>query len=150
MQVRWRLVLCLWGLSLFGLQTYGSMSGARVSKHQGRYFWWGSIRLDSAPLTLPSATRPCADESGETCVEFDPEFIWVRPGWIERVLILSAFPAFLVTLPVVHGLAHLGVSELLSFMITMPLMILLWFFLVGWLLDRRRYKRSLRRTQVGQ
>jgi len=84
---------------------------------------------------------PCADAPGTTC--FDPEYIWITPGLMQKALVLTALPAFLLGLGLVRGLAHLGVSELVSFMITMPVFITAWFYLAGWLLDRWRYKRSL-------
>jgi len=43
-------------------------------------------------------------------------------------------------------MARLGVSELASFMSTMPALMLGWFYLVGWLLDRWQHKLSLRRA----
>jgi hypothetical protein len=41
----------------------------------------------------------------------------------------------------VSGLSHFGVSELKSFMVTMPLLILVLHAFVGWLFDRWRFKR---------
>jgi len=91
--------------------------------------------------------KPCAQESDEDC-GFDPEYIWVTPGWIEIALTLSAFPAFFLAITVAHGLAHLGVSELRSFMPAMLLGTVAWFYAVGWHLDRWRFNRSLRRASV--
>ena len=48
---------------------------------------------------------------------------------------------------IVHGLGRLGVSEIASFMLTIPVFIALWFYSVGWLLDRWRYKRVGRVVQ---
>jgi hypothetical protein len=114
---------------------------------QSRYFWWGSVRLDSDPLNKHLILKPCPQGSEEAC-GFDPQVIWVTPGWIEKALVLSALPAFFLATSIVRGLAHFGVSELLSFMITMPLLTLTWFYNVGWFLDRWRHKRSLHRTSV--
>ena len=150
-RMRWRPILCLWGLILFGLLTYGSVRANRYLHTQhvyGRYFWWGSVRLDTDPLNKHSLlNQPCAPDKEQTC-GFDPEYIWVSPGWIERALTLSALPAFLLTVAVMHGLDRFGVSELPSFMITMPLLTLVWFYMVGWLLDRWQCKRSLRRSSA--
>ena len=147
MRVRWRLILCVWGLSLFGLLTYSSLrvTDTNQPRHPTRYFWWGSVRLDTDPLNKHQLSKRCPEESGQTC-GFDPEYIWVTPGWIEIAWTLSAFPAFILTIAVVHELAHYGVSELLSFMFAMPLGTLAWFYAVGWLLDRRRFNRVLRRA----
>jgi hypothetical protein len=65
----------------------------------------------------------------------------VDSGLLANLLFLSAFPAFLVGRFVVHGFSRIGVNELTSFMISMPVLIFGWFFLVGWLLDRRRNGR---------
>ena len=150
MRMLWRPILCFWGLILFGLLTYGSVRANRYLHTQhvyGRYFWWGSVRLDSDPLNQHPMLKPCEQETEESCT-FDPEYIWVDPGLIERALTLSALPAFLLALAVVRGLAHFGISEWLSFMIAMPLLTIAWFYAVGWLLDRWRYKRFLRRSSA--
>jgi hypothetical protein len=54
---------------------------------------------------------------------------------------LSALPAFLAGLGIVHGLARVGVSEVTSFMSSMPLLILAWLYFIGWLFDRWSRKR---------
>jgi hypothetical protein len=87
--------------------------------HHGRYFWWGSVRLDSDPLNKRPALKPCVPKTDEECVG-EPLYIWVNPGLIERALTLSAFPAFLLAIAVARALSRLGVNELLSFMLTMP------------------------------
>ena len=140
-------MLCLWGLILFGLLTYGSLRANRMLQQDqlGRYFWWGSVRLDSDPLNRRPAMKPCLPETHEECA-WEPQYIWVHPGLIEKTLVLSALPAFLLAIAVVRELSRLGVSELLSFMLTMPLLTLAWFYALGWLLDRRQYKRSLPRA----
>jgi len=71
-----------------------------------------------------------------------------EPGLLPNVLVLSALPAFLLGRAVVFGLARLGVSEVASFESTMPVLILGWPSLVGWLLDRWQHKRSLRRASA--
>jgi hypothetical protein len=146
MRMRWRPILCLWGLTLFGLLTYGSLprSDRNELRHHHRYFWWGSVRLDSDPLGV---VKPCSPELEESC-DFDPQYIWTNPGWIEIALTLTAFPALILATTVAHGLSHLGVSEVLSFIPAMSLGTLAWFYAVGWLLDRWRFKRSLRRASI--
>ena len=139
MPIRWRLTLCLWGLVLFGLLTYGSVQGNRELRHgrPGRYFWWGSVRLDSD--CRPVQPGDCA---------WDAVFVTVDPGWLEKALTISALPAFLLGRVFARGLARLGLSELASFMCLMPVLILVWFYGVGWLLDRLQRKRSLRRSSA--
>src|ERR1051326_5916331 len=106
---RWRLTLCIWGISLFLALTFQSF---RVNKqlhpgHRGRYFWWGATRLDSDPMNRhpPNmGTVGRCPEGTADCIEWDPEYIWVTPGLMERCLVFSAVPAFIVGLAVVRGL----------------------------------------------
>jgi hypothetical protein len=55
---------------------------------------------------------------------------------------LFALPAFAIGLFITFGLGKFGISEVLSFMISMPLLVSTWFYFVGWLIDRWRLKRS--------
>lgn len=150
MRMRWRPTLCLWGLILFGLLTYASIQGNREMRHsrRGRYFWWGSVRLDSDPLGKTSTLEPCTQETEGDCT-WEPLYIWVDPGLLQKALTISALPAFLLGRVCVWGLARLGVSELASFMCIMPVLIVVWFYGIGWLLDRRQHKRSLRQSSAG-
>lgn len=147
MRMRWRPTLCLWGLVLFGLLTSASVHINRDMRHgrQGRYFWWGSVRLDSDPSGRHSKLEPCTQQANGDCA-WEPMYIWVEPGLLEKALVISALPAFLLGRAAVYGLSRLGVNELTSFMCMMPVLILLWFHAVGWLLDRWQHKRSLRRA----
>lgn len=131
------------GLALFAFGTYESFGPGRFRDNTGRYFWWSSFRLDSEPLSRHSRSvtaAPCKD-STENCLATDPIYVWVDPGWLAKCLILSAAPAFLVGEGIVHSLSRSGVSEVISFMISMPLLIFAWFYFVGWFLDRWRQKR---------
>jgi hypothetical protein len=47
------------------------------------------------------------------------------------LLVLSAVPAFVVGAAIVRGLGQMGVSEITSFMISMPLLIVAWFYFIG-------------------
>jgi hypothetical protein len=109
--------------------------------HYSRYFWWASVRLDSDPLRKRSLSS-CVEGSNADC-DLHSQYIFVHPGLLEQTLILTAFPAFLIALTIVHGLAHFDVNEFLSFMLTMPALTIAWFYILGSLLDRWRYKRSL-------
>ncbi len=146
MRWRWRFGLCLWGMILLSL---GSYLAIRINHemrqgHPSRYFWWGGVRLDSDPLNKHQRKLPSCEQGADDCSSWDPEYIWVTPGLAQKALVLSALPAFLASLGVVRGLARLGISELVSFMVTMPLFTFAWFYAVGGLLDRWRHKRSLR------
>jgi len=142
MRVRWRFVLPIIGLLLFTGVTYDSLRMNREVKNEsGRYFWWSSIRLDSNPSSRRPST-PCKNE-GADCTE-EPIYLWVDAGWLTKLLLLSALPALLIAKAIVDGLGRLGISEVATFMFFTPLLIAMWFYFVGRLLDRwvdRRLRR---------
>jgi hypothetical protein len=39
-------------------------------------------------------------------------------------------------------LSNLGIDEVLTFMVSMPILIFAWYYLVGWLIDRLSHKRQ--------
>jgi hypothetical protein len=49
---------------------------------------------------------------------------------------LSALPAFALGAVCVRSLAVVGINEVWSFAVLMPLLIFAWFYLVGALIDR--------------
>jgi hypothetical protein len=51
-------------------------------------------------------------------------------------------PAFTLTTGIVKGLSRLGVSEVLSFMLSSPLLTLTWFYYVGKLMEHWKGTRS--------
>jgi high-affinity Fe2+/Pb2+ permease len=55
---------------------------------------------------------------------------------------LSVLPAFVIGLFITFGLGRFGISEVLSYMISMLLLISASFYFAGWLVDRWRFKRS--------
>ena len=65
----------------------------------------------------------------------------IAPGWLEKSLVVSAFPAVLAGFAIVAGLSKLGIDEVLTFFVSMPILLFGWYYLVGWLielwLDRR-------------
>jgi len=142
MRIRCSVILPVIGLILFGGVSYDSLRVNRDGvRARGRYFWWSSIRLDSDPLSRhPRVPEPCPNDA-ENCISFDPQFIWIDPGWLTKSLILSALPAFVVAQFVISGFGRLGISQISSFMILTPLLILAWYYFVGRLLDRWRYRR---------
>lgn len=153
MRKHWRLVLCSWGIALFAALTWHAVRFNREMHldRSSRYFWWGASRLDADPLNKRplsrGRTRPCKPDTAN-CIEWDPDYIWVESGLMQKALVLTAIPAFLVGLAIVRGFARLGISEVTTFMSTMPLCITLWFYLLGWLFDRWTYKRRARRAAL--
>ena len=73
---------------------------------------------------------PCKDRE-ENCVSWDLRDTWVDPGLLEKFLILSAFPAFVLGRLVVAVLGRLGISEVSSFMVLMPILIFAWYYSIG-------------------
>ena len=144
MRVSWRLVLSVIGLLLFAAVARQSIQVNREGHHNpSRYLWWSSIRLDSDPLNKhPRTPTPC--EGGkENCASWDDlPYIWVDPGTVTKTLMAFAMPAFLLSVVIVGGLGRLGINQVRSFMISMPLLIFGWFYFVGSLIDRRRWKRE--------
>src|SRR5512146_2869920 len=111
MRRRWSLILPVCGLLLFSLITLESIE--TNMRHQGgsnRFFWWSFIRLDSDPLnrhSIAPAVSPCHDGAPD-CVTFELEARWVTPGWLDKSLLYSALPAFLVEALLLVGLGPLG------------------------------------------
>jgi len=54
---------------------------------------------------------------------------------------LSALPAFAISVLIVSGLGHLGINENWSFLISLPPLIFAWFYFVSWLVDRWIFQR---------
>jgi hypothetical protein len=53
----------------------------------------------------------------------------VHPGLLERVLVVTALPAFFVGILMVVSLGSIGISQVSSFMVSIPLLIVVWVFL---------------------
>jgi len=125
--MRWRIVLPVVGLLLFADESYHSRRAPRKSEAWTpiRYFHWSAFRLDSDPLNRhPLLPTPRRNGPKGFAVEWN---IPVEPGWVARSLVLTALPAFLVGYGVVtKALAMVGISEVASFMVSMPLLILAW------------------------
>ena len=141
MRVRWRFVLPVLGLLAFCAESYLSL---RMNREFGmaphRYYWWSSIRLDTDPLNKnPRTPAPC--KSGEGDCGWEPGHIWIDPGYLTNSLMLAALPAFGLGAMTVSGLGHLGVNEVWSFFVSMPLFIVAWFYFVGWAIDWWLHKR---------
>ena len=140
--MRWRLILPIIGVVVFtGISLHSGLI-RRMGDSSPRYFSWSAINLDSDPLNKRS--RSSCTRSQPECVDWNVEDVglWVHPGLLERALGISALPAFVAGLLIVAGLSEVGISQVLSFMIFMPLLISAWFFCVGWLVDRWTLKRA--------
>jgi hypothetical protein len=144
MRVRWRFVLPVLGLLAFCGESYLSL---RMNREFGmtprRYYWWSSIRLDSNPLNkntkIPAA--PC--KSDEEDCGWEPAHIWIDPGYLTKSLMLIALPAFALCAITVGGFARLGVNEVWSFFVSMPVFTVAWFYFVGWIMEWLLKRRTI-------
>ena len=131
---RWSAILPICGLLYFALGTAHSIRFNREvhNNRPSRYFYWSIIRLDSDPLNRHpiSTTVPCKNAPGD-CASWDPGFIWIDPGWGTQIYFWAVIPALALTAASVRGFARLGVSEVKSFFVLMPILSSLWLFLVG-------------------
>jgi hypothetical protein len=143
--MRWRLILPILGLTLFAFVSYRSFRNPVLRSANGRYFWWGTIRLDTDPLNKRHLVSPCKENpnTAEACIDWDDlEYFSASPGLLAALLAFSALPAFIAGLVIVTVLGRFGISQVSSFMVSMPLLLAAWYYFVGWLIDRRRSKRS--------
>jgi|SRR5438045_222583 len=145
MQLRWSVILPIIGLILFVAVSYRSVRDNHKGQDEPtRYYWWSSLRLDTDPLNQhPTQAKPC--ENGErNCWELRRR--WVTPALLDRFLIVSSLPAFLTGLAIVIGLSNFGIDEVLTFMVSMPILLFGWYYFVGWLIERWISRRTRTKT----
>lgn len=144
MSLRWRWVIPAFGLMLFFGETYGSIRlnrELRIRNHYRKDFYWGTFRLQTDPLgRIPPA--PCPADIPDCGAWWSIRDVIVDPGPILTTLLISGLPAFFLALRTVHALGRLGVNEVYSFFVTAPILILVWYYFLGWLLDHWRSKRK--------
>ena len=136
------------GLFLFSLVSWRDF---RVNRemHQhfpNKYFMWAGIPLDTAPTKRRTWDVGRCKESDEHCVAWDLRDPWVDPGLLDRFLLLTALPAFVLGGLIVKSLRTTGINELTSFMFLMPVLLLVWFYFVGRVIDgwiQRMRKRKM-------
>lgn len=122
---------------MFTVVTYRSARANDDLRHTPhRYYWWSSLRLDTDPLNRnPKPPERCQYDP-EHCASWDLSERRITPGWPDRTLVISAFPAFLCGFAVSYGLGRQGIDEVLTFMVSMPMLLFGWYYLLGWSLDR--------------
>jgi hypothetical protein len=143
MRLRWSVILPMIGLILFTAVTYRSMPANEHEQEAPRkYYWWSSLRLDSDPLNKnPQLAVPCANEK-QNCSNGEFPNVKIAPRWLDRLLIVSALPAFLAGAAIVVVLSKLGLDEVLTFMVSMPILLFVWYYFIGWLIERWSYRRG--------
>ncbi|HEY6127153.1 MAG TPA: hypothetical protein VIW23_03120 [Candidatus Acidoferrum sp.] len=142
------LLLPLTGLILFGLVSYRSMpANPQTEDAPRKYYWWSSLRLDTDPLNENSKVpNPCGSNRNCSGADAATKAIW--PGWLDRILVVSALPAFLTGAAIVVGLSTAGIDEVLTFMVFMPVLLFAWYYFVGRMLDRVINRWIYRRRQA--
>ena len=121
MRARWSVLLPLAGLLLFTVVSYqSSRVNDELQRSPNRYYWWSSLRLDTDPLNRnPKPAERCKDDP-DHCAGWDVSSPRVAPGWLDKVLVVSSFPAFLAAFALVLAFGRQGTSEVLIFMVVMP------------------------------
>ena len=142
MRKRWSIILPVAGLALFTVVSYRSaLVNRELQRSPNRYFWWSALLLDSDPLDQnPKPAALCQYEASH-CANWEVPGKSGAPGWLDRVLVFSSLPAFLAGCAVVFAFGRMGIDEVLSFMVVMPMLLFTWFHLAGRLIDRLRHKR---------
>jgi hypothetical protein len=142
MRRRWRIVLPLFGLILFGAISFASYQIRHEVKHPGRIYYWAGLPLDPDPLhpDPPNPTVPCPQ--GQECVGWDPVSLWSDPGPLVKLLVFTGLPGFLVGALVVSLLSRMGVNQIWSFFVMTPVFLSAWYYFLGWLIDRRRRRSN--------
>jgi hypothetical protein len=143
----WRLLLPILGVLLFSLVSWQSLRVNReIHQHlPNKYFLWSAIRLDTDPANRRNWDMRTCKNGDENCVSWDLKNMWVDPGLLDGFLLLTAFPAFVLCRLIVGFLGKMGINEFTSFMLLMPVLLLIWFYFVGRVLDgwiQRKSKRS--------
>jgi len=144
MSLRWSVVLPLAGLLLFTIVSYqSSRLNDELQRSPNRYYWWSSLRLDTDPLNRnPKPADRCRDDP-DHCASWDVSNPRVPPGWLDKVLVVSAFPAFLAAFALVLAFGRQGTSEVLIFMVVMPTFLFGWYYFIGRMIERLLYRRRI-------
>jgi len=61
--------------------------------------------------------------------------LWVDPGLLDGILLLTGFPTFVLGRLTAAILGTMGINQLTTFMLSMPVLLLLWYYFVGRLPD---------------
>jgi hypothetical protein len=132
MRRRWQIVLPVVGLLLFGFINCASYLKEKHESKPGprKYSWWWGIRLDRRPLEIEP---PKTSQEG-----WEPQYILIELGPLQKLVILTGFPAFLLSVPLIHALDSFGADQLIVFLTITALGLAVWYWFLGWLIDRRK------------
>src|SRR5581483_7595014 len=90
---------------------------------------------------------PC-NERQENCAAWEPASVWIDSGLGTRVFLICDLPAAAATGMMVRVLGRFNVSQLTTFLISMPVLTFAWFHFIGWLIDRWTNKRLTRTLSI--
>ena len=139
MRMRWRFILPTIGLLLFMAETSRAYRGWQSQSPPRRYLWWSTYVLDSDPLNRHTRT-PSIQKNGNGEGSWDLRHIYVDPGVLSMAFALSGFPAFHLSWVAAVALSRFGISQIITFMISTPILLTAWYYFLGWLVDRWRGK----------
>ena len=146
----WRTFLPLIGILLFSVVSWRDFRVNReIHEHlPNKYFMWSAIRLDTDPANQRKWEFGTCREGEKNCVTWDLKDTWVDPGVLDGFLLLTAFPAFILGRLTAGMLGTMGINQLTTFMLSTPVLLLLWYYFVGRLLDGWMHRRSNRRAST--
>jgi hypothetical protein len=135
-------VLPIFGLFLFALQTYGSFR----LHHQfrvvsDRYFYWSAIRLDSRPGQSDHQRSGTYQSDSHDQQAGLRAWDWANSSRIGRALMVIAAPAFAICGILVSALAQIGISEVPTFVILLPTLQCVWLYFVGLLIQKLLHRK---------
>jgi hypothetical protein len=90
------------------------------------------------PPKVPKARQADGEEVG-----WDPQSITVDLGPLQKLLIVTGLPAFLLSVPLIHVFDRFGANELTVFLSSTAVGLGIWYWFVGWLIDSRWMTRPL-------
>jgi hypothetical protein len=100
---------------------------------------FGGLRSGSIPIPLnehPATNMPCPVGKGNCASWYQLPDRWIEPSLLDKAFVLSAISVFLAGAALVIGLSKLGVDEVLTFFVSMPILLFGWYYFLGWLIER--------------
>jgi hypothetical protein len=140
------LILPFIGLLVFAGQSFQSFRQQQNALKRGNTcFCWSNTPLDEKPFD--TRYEVFGRSNLTSCgylreLEAQTDLGCGQPSLPARLLMLTELPAFLMSLGIVKSLAKLGVSEVMSFIVTMPPLIFAWYYFLSWMVARLTRRRE--------
>jgi hypothetical protein len=142
MKRRWSIIVPVLGMLLYGVLAYTSVRQNRELRTR-RVFYFGALPLERAVKKVSPPTP-----TGDEVVGWDPESIWIDPGLLHKLVIITGFPAYVATLIGMNALVAAGVSQMWSFFLIFSPSLIGWYYFVGWWMDRKRHRKLIMRKST--